>query len=356
MQNDGYPSVMDGCTTWMGGFQATISFSAHTLSDVSFTDPDYGFGIGADCPVPNSSGDTPQRVGLFQSGLTDMINDAMGGYQSAKDTLTQNGFKFYFCKSDSPCSPSSPSFVFGLSFPGGLSAQDYDADSVDLGMLANVKSIILGSDNVMSYDGSCGSLSESPLLVQLAAPGRKPEPLALSSQLGGILFDILGLNSTPLPFTKKQISWLLPGSRDTNYFLVLPRRGQVNGINQMFGNNTLGPDGKFAANGYEALRKWDGRLPDGKYDLSAANGYIDRQDWIFSQLRLWADLNGDGIAQADELYSLDQLNVQSIDLTYDSNYVETDQYGNQTRMKSVLTTTDGQLHLVYDLWFKLFNR
>jgi len=31
---------------------------------------------------------------------------------------------------------------------------------------------------------------------------------------------------------------------------------------------------------------------------------------------------------------------------------ETDRYGNETRMKSVVQTKDGRLHLIVDLWFR----
>lgn len=193
-------------------------------------------------------------------------------------------------------------------------------------------------------------VSLSPLIVQM----KSNSPLRLTSQEDGKYFDIMGLMATPIAHTKKLISWLMPGAESENYFVVLPnRQGQVNGIEELFGNNTSGPDGKFAKNGYEALRKWDGRLANGKYSLKTRDGFIDEKDAVFSKLRFWKDKNFDAVAQPDELYTLKELGVTFIDLKADSKFIETDQYGNHTTLKSVVGTSDGALHVIYDLWFAL---
>lgn len=184
----------------------------------------------------------------------------------------------------------------------------------------------------------------SPLLISFNGPSSKG--IALTSQANGIEFDILGQRSTPVAHAPKQISWFLASSAPENYFVVLPdANGEVHGIDQMFGDNTMGPDGQYAANGYLALAKYDANH----------DGYITKADPIFSQLRLWKDANRDGIAQPSELFTLDDMEIVSIDLSYNSNYVETDAYGNQTRMKSVAQTADGRLHLMFDLWFRYYD-
>jgi hypothetical protein len=182
----------------------------------------------------------------------------------------------------------------------------------------------------------------SPLIISMNSSDRG---IKLTSPLDGIQFDILGERSFPLAHSKKQISWLSPESQDY-FFITLPSKsGQVDGINEMFGDNTRGPDGQFAANGYAALAKYD----DDKDKL------ITSDDEIFEKLRLWGDSNRDGIAQPEELLSLKDKGITVIDLSYESRYKETDQYGNQTLMKSVVKTEDGKLHLVFDLWFRYLN-
>ena len=183
-------------------------------------------------------------------------------------------------------------------------------------------------------------MSASPLVVQMKASS----PLKLTSREDGILFDILGKNAQPAAHTKKQISWLAPEAAEGNYFITLPNaRGEVNGIDEMFGNNTAGPDGKFAQHGYLALAKHD----DDK------DGLISKKDAVFTKLRLWKDKNVDGIAQVGELIPLDELDVKSIDTRPDSSFRERDAFGNEISLKSVLQTTDGKLHVVYDIWFSL---
>lgn len=193
----------------------------------------------------------------------------------------------------------------------------------------------------------------SPLVIRLNSDINRPSAIDLTAPLDGILFDILGRNSDPVPHTPKQISWFTQDSMFNHYFLVKPNRyGEVNGIDELFGDNTLGPDGKFAANGYEALRKYDGRRSDGSYSANAIDGFITPKDEIYRELRLWRDENLDGVAQKWELFTLSEKGIVAIDLNYDPNFVEVDQYGNETRMKSVVQTNDGRLHLIFDLWFR----
>lgn len=181
----------------------------------------------------------------------------------------------------------------------------------------------------------------SPLVVQLGT-----EPLRMTAPRDGVLFDIKGANARPVPYAPVAISWLDPKSRADNYFLALPNeRGEILGIDQLFGNNTLGPwkAAPFAPNGFEALRKHDDNH----------DGVIDRADPVFSRLRLWHDLNGDGAAQKGELVSLADAKVESVDLAaaYNPDYFEEDVHGNSIRGKSVVTMRDQSLRLLFDVWF-----
>jgi hypothetical protein len=193
-------------------------------------------------------------------------------------------------------------------------------------------------------EGDVCDRRQSPLIVHLDEEGSIFKGFKLSAPLDGVQFDILGERSFPYAHAKKQISWLTDS--DTYYFIVKPdASGQVHGINEMFGNNTRGPDGRFAANGYKALAKYD----------QDKDKLITPADEVYSTLRLWKDENLDGIAQDNELYSLESKGVVAIDLKYDRRFSEVDQYGNGTLMKSVVQTKDGKLHLMFDLWFRYLN-
>lgn len=176
----------------------------------------------------------------------------------------------------------------------------------------------------------------SPLVVKLS----EDRGIRLSSPLAGIDFDILGAKSNHI---LKRISWPLD---DAMAFIALPdRAGSVHGIDQLFGDNTTGPDGRGAANGYAALAKHD----------SNRDGVIDRRDRVFSSLRLWIDRDRNGVSSAGELSSLAAHNISSVDLSYDADYVERDRYGNEILYKSVAERSSGEPLLVFDIWFRLID-
>lgn len=170
--------------------------------------------------------------------------------------------------------------------------------------------------------------NSSPLMIDLADRGLK-----FTSQANGISFDIDGDGS------KDQISWL---SHDQIGILSIDinKNGKIDSIHELFGNNTKGPDEKLAANGFDAL---------GKYD-SNGDGIISSEDSIFDLLTLWTDENFDGESQSEELHSLSDLQIESISLNYSFNIKE-DRYGNQSRESSLVRMTDGREKTMVDVWF-----
>lgn len=197
-----------------------------------------------------------------------------------------------------------------------------------------------------------------PLLIQLS-DGYAFRQVRLSPITRGVMFDIMGEAGQPQAHVKQMISWFADtATASYNAWLVKPNSSnQVNSVDEMMGDRTKGPDGLFAENGFEALRKWDGRLNylvDGQdaFSARARDGKIDANDSVFSDLRLWLDKNNDGVAQSEELVPLTTAGVVSIDLNYDKNFSETDVYGNEIKFKSVVRMKDGRLNLIYDIFFR----
>lgn len=205
-------------------------------------------------------------------------------------------------------------------------------DQAGTALNSSVQDLIRETD--VSPAGECDRRA-SPLFVLM--DDQLKSTLSFSPITEGISFDILGRR---VSHQKQQISW---SNKAGLYFITLPdRSGNVKGIDQLFGDNTFGPDKRFSENGYEALRKWDDNQ----------DGLITADDGIYSKLRLWNDADYNGVSDKSELISLEQKGVELIDLSYDKNYSETDKFGNKIMYKSVIRTHDQRLHLLFDIWFR----
>ncbi len=179
-------------------------------------------------------------------------------------------------------------------------------------------------------------LCTTPLVLQLGS-----QRLKMTEPKNGAIFDLHGYRNLPARPSQK-ISWLDKASRKSNYFLALPNeKGEISGIKELFGNNTRGPDQKFADHGWAALQKYN----------SNADDVIDNKDAIFPRLRLWSDLNGNGKADKGEVFTLSDKHVESINLNFSDDLPDVDQHGNQMTMNSTVRLTNGESKLIFDLIF-----
>jgi hypothetical protein len=194
-----------------------------------------------------------------------------------------------------------------------------------------------GSGITLTTGGQCGSSdctcytgeNYSPLVIDLGGHG-----VSLLAPNAGARFDIAGTGEPLL------VSW--PTDGRANAFLVLDRDGdgRIGSVNEMFGDRTVGPDGARAANGFEALRKYDAN----------ADGKIDARDSVYASLRVWRD-DGDAVTQPNELTSLALAGVTAISLGYERNDTRLDFFGNEARERSTAALGSGGSAAVYDLWF-----
>jgi hypothetical protein len=178
----------------------------------------------------------------------------------------------------------------------------------------------------------CGS----PIILDINGKGYN-----LTSAQDGVMFDIVG-DGTPW-----KMAWTAQNS--DNAFLALPGPdGLVHNGKELFGNFTPQPTSS-TPNGFAALAVYDDPKNGGNGD-----GLIDARDAIFSSLRLWVDANHDGLCQANELFSLPALGVNSISLKYHQDD-KTDQYGNVFRYRAHLNpdkSTDAG-KAAYDVFFQI---
>ena len=143
----------------------------------------------------------------------------------------------------------------------------------------------------------------------------------------GVAFDIDGDNFA------EQTGWL---SGDDGFLAVDANlNGTIDDINELFGSST--------ETGYSQLAAYD----------TNADGKVDSADAQFSDLRIWRDLNQNGITDAGELTTLAGEGIASISLTYQDD-------GTQSALNTIartgtFTRTDATTGAVGDIEFRVNN-
>lgn len=181
----------------------------------------------------------------------------------------------------------------------------------------------------------------SPLVIDLDGDGVEVSQLLQHS----VFFDIDGDG------IRERTAWV---SADDG-LLVLDRNGNGNiddsselfgygrTVSVTFGNTSdahpeTGIDREWTS-GFDQLAELD----------SNRDGLIDSSDSAFSALRIWRDLNQDGISTGDELFSLTDAGLKSLDLK-SSSVLEHDG-SNLTTERGAAHFVDGTTHNVDDVWF-----
>ena len=115
-------------------------------------------------------------------------------------------------------------------------------------------------------------------------------------------------------------------------FLVLDRNGNglIDNGRELFGDATPLAAGGLAADGFAALAQED----------TNHDGLVSALDSRYAQLRLWRDLNQDGISQSDELITLAGASIQSITVA-STDHSQTLANGNQLADLGHYTKSDG---------------
>ena len=140
-----------------------------------------------------------------------------------------------------------------------------------------------------------------PLILDLDGDGLEITPLSK-----GVLFDANGDS------IKTGTAWA--GADDGMLVWDRDGNGLIDSGRELFGDETMLANGQKAAHGFAALSELDtGSVVNG-VSVGAADGVFNAKDARYANLRIWRDLNQDGISQAGELQTLAQSGVTSIQL------------------------------------------
>ena len=183
--------------------------------------------------------------------------------------------------------------------------------------------------NRLNRDGTYQLIGYEPLVLDLDGDGIET---VASNGHDGALFD------HDKDGIRTATGWV--GKDDG--LLVYDRNGDgtVNNGGELFGDNTLLKNGERATSGYQALADLDDN----------GDGKVDAADSAFAHLRVWRDLNQDGISQEGELLTLDEAKVKALNLIYrKGNY----NFGNGNTLieEGTYIDSDGNKRKIGDLIF-----
>jgi hypothetical protein len=276
-------------------------------------------------------------ITLLDHGLINLSRDPKTGTMTVFDPKvgqldltpiegSDYGFKYKFFGNDGQYGSGQVTAT-----PDGLTIKGIDKDGKPFSI---TKPIIVDGRGIHS------KISPA-MLAPLQQAQRTGSPLVLD--LSGNGFDISQLNDAQHTLfdldadgIRTSTAWV--GPSDALLALDRNHNGIIDSGRELFGNNTALSSGAMAKDGYAALRDLDGDK----------DGHITKADAAFADLRVWRDINQNGVSDDNELQSLDTVGITDINLSVTTS---SSTLADGTHLEgSADLTINGQVHTYTDVW------
>jgi Ca2+-binding RTX toxin-like protein len=217
-----------------------------------------------------------------------------------------------------------------------ISGKSNDVFNSGMNMLSRLSSEISSICQDINFDNIRNSIST--LFTTAQKYILRNDPLTLDLDGDGI--ETIGIDSNnPILFDhdgdgiKTGTGWIKPDDG----FLVLDRNGNgtIDNGTELFGDSTPLYAGGTAADGFAALRQED----------TNNDGVVNSQDANWNNLKVWRDMNSDGISQSEELFKMEQAGIGSINVANIENS-QTLPNTNQIDDIGTYNKTDGTINTV----------